>query len=190
MFPDSPILPRSLAVRGIGRTVLASADVSPIGFQIAPAQLGVGSACRLLRLNPELCRLMRTELPGAHFSHVSYIVLIYMAIPFWRNESPGNVAIFGDAISPHSRQICYGGPIGFYRYLLNVRFMRMMGFCSIFSILSDNEKTPSFWNISPWACTNRRIEIPKLYEDGDGGPMHNMLDFCGGHFIPTELSSI
>ena len=90
--------------------LLVSMTVTLPGFDIEMPKRVIASAFRLLRLRPASSLLMCTELPGGVVGHSRDVIIFYFVMPFGRNGSPANFAIFGDAISCLRAQFGTGRP--------------------------------------------------------------------------------
>lgn len=86
------------SLESISRLLVPMA-VSLPGFDVEMAMRDITSAFRLLLLHPALAWLMCEEFPGGFLGRSRELVFFYLVVPFGRNGSPANFAIFRDAIS-------------------------------------------------------------------------------------------
>ena len=85
-------------VKDFARGIISLKRKSPLS-DVALAKRDIKSAFRLIRIHPQLSRVMVTEFGGRHFGLEEDVLLFYGVIPFGWGGSPSHFCRFSDAIS-------------------------------------------------------------------------------------------
>ena len=148
------------------------------GFDIETTQRDIASASRLIRMRPALSLLMCAELPGGFPEHSYDLAIFYLVMPFGRNGSPANFAIFGDAISCMNAQFGTDRPGWFFLVPFLSEFY--VGKGSLFDIrheIRPHANAITWESITVGLLGSKALNLNNLEEEGACRHIHTVLGF-------------